>query len=725
MNRPRRGIQRLLAMVSGLVVVLGGCTRLPTPATGPLAEYGEYEGREIADVEFINTDPFAADTLEQLIETEATHCSLFGLPFCVPFTDWGREERFLDLGTLASDAVRLAVFYRQSGYFGTRVRPGVQARGDLVAVSFAVLSGDPILLDSLTVVGTEGILDPDSLVATLPLQPGAIFHIGEFFASADTVLSALRERGYAYAELLRNYGVDTLRDRASAELVALPGPRVIVDSIMVVGANSLGRKATLRQLEFREGDVLRANRLVSSQRNLYLVDLVQFATVEVAPDSLQAQPGDSTRATVLVTVSEGPVHVVEASAGFGKIECFRVESDWVSRSLRGGGRRLAIHGEMSKIGLGEPTHLGSVESFCNAFEGDEFGRDLDHRLAADYTQPGFLSPRNELVATIFDERLSEPGLFQREATGGRLGVVRRLRTEDVISGGVNVERGRTGAKPAFFCLALAVCQPSDILQLSGDRWRNSLNATIVRDRTDSQLNPTRGYQVRMDAGWAAPWLRSDVQFVRWTGDMARYTRVRRNWIGAGYLRLGSFFGTATVVSDPGDPDFLPPEERFFAGGPTSVRGYDRNQLGPGVWIVPQAPDSAAPVPDPEAEPVFVPVGGTSVLVGSVELRFPSPWLRRYLSMATFIDAGAVGTGELWDIGLGELRVTPGFGIRIATPVGPARLDMAYNPHRLTAGPLLVTNQETGSLFRVRDSFRPEGVSFFERLKLHVAVGHAF
>ena len=111
-------------------------------------------------------------------------------------------------------------------------------------------------------------------------------------------------------------------------------------------------------------------------------------------------------------------------------------------------------------------------------------------------------------------------------------------------------------------------------------------ASWVRDRTDRPLDPTRGSINRLALAWAAPVLGSDVEFVRGTGEASRYREVRRDWVLALFLRLGSFFGTASVL-DPTE-DFLPPDERFYAGGAYTVRGYEQNALGPGVYVAEEA-----------------------------------------------------------------------------------------------------------------------------------------
>ncbi len=151
-----------------------------------------------------------------------------------------------------------------------------------------------MVLDYIAVTGTEPAFHPDSVLRRLPLQPGDLFHLGRFIESADIVLGAMHRRGYAYAEVLRSFSADTIDNRAEASIDALPGPRVTVDSIIVRGADNLGRRATLRQIELRPGDFLLSSSLLESQRKLYNLELVSLASVNVAADSLQATPQDST-----------------------------------------------------------------------------------------------------------------------------------------------------------------------------------------------------------------------------------------------------------------------------------------------------------------------------------------------------------------------------------------------------------------------------------------------
>ena len=708
-----------------------------TEAGGRFPGLADYENAEVVALRFIAPAPFTADSLAELIQTEPTKCDLLGLGFCIPFTNIGERRSRLDVATLIRDVDVLTLFYRRSGFLGTRVIPGIDERGGerTVAVEFTILRGDSVLVDSLVIEGAEEVLDTARLRRRLPLAEGELFDTDDFLASADSLLEALHAEGYANAEVLRNYAADTASDRANVWLQAIPGPQVRVDSIIVVGGGRLGRNEAVRQLATRRGALLRQRDLAASQRNLFSLDLVQFATVTVAPDSLQRDTADATE-TILVQISENPVYLVETALGYGTVDCVRAEARWTSRSFFGGARRLVLSGSTSKIGIGEPLDLG-FQSVCRAYQDDPFGQTLDYRIAADLNQPYFLSPLNRLNLTLFAERQSEPNLYQRQAYGAEAALTRRLFLRDVIGFGVHAEYRRTLASEAVYCFALAVCQEPELVGLGQFQWRNSLTASYLRDRADNPIDPRRGYVARGALEYAPNWLGTKVDFARLTLEGARYWPVGRDWTLATRLRIGDMLGTAHIIPD-GDVDpgeLLPPEDRFYVGGSTTVRGYDRNMMGTeeasGVYVAERTrvTDGFGHVEkgfQADGERAFVPLGGTAMAVASAEVRLPSPFLSDILKLAVFIDAGALSTGTIADIGLQDLRYTPGAGVRIQTPVGPARFDVAVRPHGPPHAPLLAPNPgNPDQLIQIDDDYaRPER-GIFRRLQFHLAVGQAF
>ena len=108
-------------------------------------------------------------------------------------------------------------------------------------------------------------------------------------------------------------------------------------------------------------------------------------------------------------------------------------------------------------------------------------------------------------------------------------------------------------------------------------------------------------------------------------------------------------------------------------------------------------------------------------VANVELRVPSPIWPSRVRFAFFADAGTLFERGKVALTPAKIRVTPGAGIRIATPLGPARVDVGYNPYPRAEGPLYKI-EANGDLTLVRDAFSaPRG----SRYTFHITVGQPF
>jgi outer membrane protein assembly factor BamA len=261
--------------------------------------------------------------------------------------------------------------------------------------------------------------------------------------------------------------------------------------------------------------------------------------------------------------------------------------------------------------------------------------------------------------------------------------------------------------------------------LEQNRVLATLTGTATIPRINSVIDPTRGSLKSLEVTVSSRFLGSASfqQFTRAVADAAWYRPIARNVVLSWHIRGGAIFSpTVDVATQRGS--FIPPEHRFYAGGPNDVRGFKRNELGPVVYVVSKAEvDAAAADSNRAINPDSVQVsatGGNTLAVGNVELRLPSPVFGSRLRLAAFVDAGGA-----WQRGDRDpvIRVTPGIGLRVATPLGPARLDVAYNPYRLQAGPLFQF-APNGDLTPVpgREQFVLDRTS---RLTFHFAVGQPF
>ncbi len=722
---PGRVLRRALLCA---VVVLAACAQ-GGPNTGPYPRFAEFAGREVASVEFVGEVVVPGDSLRSILATRPSTCRLGFLPVC-PF-GFGRQEHTLSLEALAADVSRIQLFHRDHGYYGTRVSPSVEPDGEeAVSVRFAIAPGERVTTRSVVVEGTEGIVPPEEVEKRLPLKEGEPFGRSTFLASADTVRGVLLRRGYAYAQVLRNYALDTIADVAEARFGAVPGPLVRVDTIVVQGTDRLERRTVLKQLAFRKGDVLDLARLTQSQRNLYELGMVSFASVQLAPDTLQLDP-DSARATVLVRIVEAPRYLGEASAGYGTLDCLRTQGRVVDRNFLGGSRRLEVSGSLSKIGTGSPLEAGLENNLCRQLQRDTiFSDTLNYRVAATFVQPRLFGTQTSTTLNLHSEKLSEYRTYLRVSRGGQLALLREIQRQTLVTATADVERGRTNAQEVFFCVTLLVCEPGQIDPLRESRWSNSLGLALTRDRTRNRVYPIGGYQLRATTDWSSALLGSDDRYLRLLGDGAAYREIRRGWVLAGRVMGGAF-----VERVFGEEGFIPPERRFYAGGPSTVRGVERNALGPTVYVTEQRLISSDSLFRDDQVDITA-TGGTRMVVGQVELRMPSPFLSSNLRLAAFVDAGSVWTADRLAVAdttfvfKPRIVVTPGVGARYLSPVGPIRVDLGLKTQRPGAGPLFGIGEESGQLIYLgryeRPRFQIEGIrDVLDLFQLYIAVGQAF
>ena len=713
---PRRLRFHAWWLLLSLAVLAGACAPPGGAARGPLPAFQQYQDREVQAVRFAGNLQLPVDSLRAVVVTRGPRCWLVVLPVCLPFTSLGRTAYKLDLPELQRDVARLQLYYRDHGYYGTRIVPSVDPVGDeQVIVRFAVAPGDQVILRQLDVEGTEGIVPPDELTRQLPLGVGQPFRRIGFLNSADTVRLALLRRGYAYAEVLRNYSLDTIADVAEAQFLAIPGPLVHVDSILFAGANRLSASTLRQQITFREGDLLKLPELARSQRNLYDLAMVSFASLQLAPDSLQLDP-DSSSATVLARVVEAPQYLVDAGVGLGTVDCVRSDARLLDRNFLGGGRSLQLEGSVSRLGVAYPLAAGLDKNICNVGRDVLFADTLNYRVAATFQQPQLFSTRNQLTLGLHDERIAQLGVYLRRSTGGQLTLSRQVTPRLLTTAGFTLRYGRTLAQPAAYCVTLDVCTPEVLQQLSANHWTNAFALSAAYDRTRSTgglAGASRGWSARAGVDWS-PALVDTTSYLRLVGSLAYYRPLHPGYLLAATVRGGTFVQGS--VGPRGG--FIPPELRFYGGGPNSVRGFGLNRLGPTVYVT----DSLTVI---DSNVRALPVGGTRTLISTLELRGPSPWYTDYFRWAAFVDAG-----QVWAPGSrvspSNIYYTPGVGLRIITPVGPVRVDVAYNRYPAEAGSLYYLDPATKELLLFRQSYRPAPhLTFWDRLQFSFAVGQAF
>jgi outer membrane protein assembly complex protein YaeT len=675
--------------------------------------------RVVRQLDFEGSRAISDEVLAAAIST--TNSSWFARAFFFRSLGLG-AKRFFDEEEFRRDVVRLSVLYKRSGYPDAQVDTLVQRTPEDAYITFRITEGEPIRVTSLNVVGLDSLPQRPRQAVTLdlPLQVGDPFNRFDMQASADSVTRRLRDRGYPSARVFTAFESNRDTKTAVVTLEADPGRRAVIGRIAVVGAQRVDTAVVRSLLVSRTGRRYSQEELFESQRNLYESDLFRFVTVNI--DSTAYTPGD-TAVPLVVQVNESRPRRIRGGLGYATYDCFRGSLGWTTRNFLGAGRILDLTSRVSKVGVGDPVDWGLDQNICRTSRDDSVGSaKANFYLGASVRRPAFLSPNNAVTVSVFTERRSEYKVYLRRETGASIALTRTTpRRRNPLSLTYTVTYGRTEATAVSFCSVFGACTPDVVDPLRRNLVLATLTALGTFPRVNSPIDPTRGRIGSVELTHSSKYIGSSTlqQFTRMVAGMSWYRPLSRNVVLSWRLRGGLIFSPTLDVANVSGA-FVPPDQRFYAGGPNDVRGFERNELGPVIYVVPTAGIRGDTI---VADSVRVAAtGGNTFALGNVELRVPSPIFSSRLRFAAFVDVGGVWQRQGPRSGR-VIRVTPGVGIRIATPLGPARLDVAYNPNKLQPGALFQADED-GNLTPVpgEDAYvLPRD----RKYAIHIAVGQPF
>lgn len=258
--------------------------------------------------------------------------------------------------------------------------------------------------------------------------------------------------------------------------------------------------------------------------------------------------------------------------------------------------------------------------------------EIEQSVTTLFSKPRFLRNDQTLLARAWIKREDTDAYTETNMSIGA-GLERELNETWDAKGGITLELSD-------------ITENRESLRL----WILGFPAAVVRDGRDDEMDPTRGTRLWIGA---APYLTAGDEshmFVGTEVNASAYKSVHRDdrIVLAGRVRAGSILGESRAE--------IPASKRFYAGGGGSIRGYQYQRVGP---------------LDDQNDPI----GGRSVLEGSVEIRFR---LTDRIGVVPFVDAGTVFTdSEFTTEGDDTIRWAAGIGGRYFTVIGPVRLDVAF------------------------------------------------
>ena len=698
---------------------LAGLVGVAIVALHPLAARPQFVPLVVRGVSFTGNHAVEADVLAaSIVTTQSAFFQSNGVARTLTFGQLG-DKRMFNETEFVGDVYRVRIVYILSGYPDAKVDTTVKRTPGAVRVTFHITEGTPVRLQNVDVVGLDSVANAWQVRLDLPIAAGDVASDYKLHETRDTIESRLRNRGYPAATV--DFVEQEHGPTENARFEVHTGGYSRFGPITVRGPLGTDAGFVASLIAARPGDEFRMNQITQSQRTLYTSDLFRFATVSIDSTWYNTRPG-VVPLTVVVLPSAG--HQARASVGYGTDACFRAGLGWTARNFPGTGLVFDVTGQLSKIGVGDPLGLGFEKTVCAQLQDDSVGsRVANYGVNASLRRNAFLSPNNSAVLSIFATRHSEFEVYLREEVGASFSVTHNTAANVPITLSYRIADGTTSANPASFCAFFNTCEPSAIAALRQRRLQGTLSLSVQRTRVNNPLDPYRGSILTASVTTSSRFLGSSAsqQFTRFIGDASGFLPVSRGIVLAGHLRAGIIMAPVTDIGQESGT-FVPPDQRFYAGGANDVRGYDQNQLGPLVYVIPT--DSirhlTAPAPHdsfPSSAARVAPTGGTRVVNANIELRMPTPFFAGRLRFAAFVDAGA-----LWNAGgQAPLRITPGVGLRYTSPLGPIRFDVGYNRYDLQSGPLYEINAD-GTLKPLLTDFLKERTRSWT---LHFSIGQAF
>jgi len=617
------------------------------------------EQQRLVGIDFAGNKYFSTSLLRERLALQPTS-----------FTSRGRYSRKL----LLSDTESIEQIYVANGFRDAKaqwetVENYQGKKGDLL-VRFRIEEGPQTLVAGLTLEGNK-TLDEDFLLSVVGSTQGQPYSEFNVAGDRDNILALYYNEGFPEARFELLAEDDGAPNRMKLTYRIAEGPQFKVKKVLLGGYQHTSEQTIAQEVQLAPGEPLRQGDIVETQRRLYNLGI--FSRVQIAP---QNPGGTDTDKALIVLVEEAKRYTIAYGGGV-EVQRLGSANDPVGGEIKASPRGIF---EISKANVLGRAHTLSFKVRASTLQG---------RALLSYAAPIFWGqPSLSFQLTGFADKTRDVRTFtsiRYEASAQLTQQVTNLSTLQFRYAyrRVQVDAASLNVDPAQIPL---YSQPTKI-SLLGTSW--------VRERRDNPADATQGSFNTADVSVAARGMGSSASFLRAFVQNSTFYALPRRLTFARSTRLGiqSALGKTT-------PNDIPLPERFFAGGGMSLRGFALNQAGP-------------------RDPVTgFPIGGQAMLLFNQELRFPMklPYMKGAVGGTIFYDAGNVfrqanrislalkPPAPVFDTLTPNLCVsnctnemryfshTIGFGIRYATPIGPVRLDLAY---QLNAPQILVPDGTGG------------------------------
>ena len=542
---------------------------------------------------------------------------------------------------LAGDIENLRSYYLNRGYLEFNVdstQVSISPDKQDIYITVNVTEGPRYKVSDVKLAG-QMLVPEAELKKLITLKPGDVFARDKLTASTKQIGDRLGNEGYAFANVNAVPEIDKEKNQVAFTLYVDPGRRVYVNRVNVAGNTKTRDEVIRREVRQMEGGWYSGEKISLSRDRLNRLNYFNEVNIETP-----AVPGTTDQVDLDISVTEKATGNILLGAGFSSSEGLVLSGSVSQSNVFGTGNTLAV-----QINSGDSNKVYSV-SYTNPYftiDGISLGYDI-YRRDLDTSET-----RN---SNLSDFKSSTYGL------GVRLGIP--INEKDRIALGAAYEQTSLDlfadtdpANKSQYERFVEEFEGPGKRKMDSDTVR--LDGSWSRDTRDSILFPTRGVLQRAAAEVGTPL--GSLEYYKLSFQHQQYFPLTRDFT----LMLNGELGYGQGLGGKSLPFF----KNFYAGGNSSVRGFETATLGP---------------KDANGDGI----GGDQRVVLNAELFFPIPGTKRdqSLRMSTFVDAGAsFGPGDVAPGGgapryesfdFGDLRYSAGVAVLWVSPLGPLKFSLA-------------------------------------------------
>lgn len=572
---------------------------------------------QIKQINIIGNEVFEdAKLLDEMELTSTDDASLFSST-----DEYSKPKLNADIETLRS-------YYMDRGYIkfsADSTQVSITPDKKDIYITINIEEGQQYNVSSVSLTG-DMVVDKAKLEALITTKAGALFSRKEMTQSQKALQDRLGKVGYAFARVNVVPQIDDEKRQIALNYVIEPGKKVYVRQINFHGNFSTHEVVLRREMRLMEGSVLASDRLERSKIRLQRLSYLEDVKVNTTPVS-----GTDDQVDVDISVSERLAGSFNIGAGFSQSQGFLFNIGVTQENLFGTGQALAVNLNTDRV-----YKIYSVSFTDPYYTQDGISRTVGFRF----------QDRNATNLNITNYQTST---FSADVNYGiPLTEYNTLR----LGYGVNRVKLRLSANPSLVV--------TDFVARNGDTYNSlSLNAGYTRDTRNRTIFATDGSSQFIGMDVTVPG--SDLKYYKLTYTNKFYFDLSHDLT----LLLRSNLGYGNGYGSQGEFPFF---ERYFAGGLSTVRGYDNYSLGP------------------RDANTNLPVGGNMRLTAGADFIFPIPFVEKApnsVRLSAFYDIGNVfqdnlSTFNSTNLGFdsSQLRTSAGVSFVWLAPIGPLRFSWA-------------------------------------------------